>query len=90
MPKRGKKFLEAKKKVNLGTVNEFSGAVQMVLSSSFAKFDETVAYKLYINLYKDKDLEQSLDADYQISGYFKIIRNFYVLINLLNRKSLQW
>ena len=42
MPKRGKKYLEAKKKitdVNRSDVNE---AVQMSIDSSFAKFDETI------------------------------------------------
>ena len=39
-----------------------------------AKFNETVAYKLNIHLYKDKDLNQPLNAEDQISDYFKIIR----------------
>jgi len=42
MPKRGKKYIESKKRVNNGTKHGFSEAVQLALGSSFAKFDESV------------------------------------------------
>jgi large subunit ribosomal protein L1 len=42
MPKRGKKYLEAKKKVTAGQVADFTEAVKTSIDSSFAKFDETV------------------------------------------------
>ena len=42
MPKRGKKYIESRKKVNNETKHGFSEAVQMALGSSFVKFDETV------------------------------------------------
>ena len=42
MPKRGKKYIEAKKKISDTTCNGFEEAVQMTLDSSYARFDETV------------------------------------------------
>lgn len=41
MPKRGKKYLEAKKKSSPGGLLGFQEAVQHAIGSSFAKFDET-------------------------------------------------
>ncbi|QTA78833.1 50S ribosomal protein L1 [Desulfonema limicola] len=41
MPKRGKKYLEAKKKVNPENLLGFTEAVQKAIDSSYAKFDET-------------------------------------------------
>ncbi len=42
MPKRGKKYLDIKKKVQDQQLNEFAGAVKLAIDSSFAKFDETL------------------------------------------------
>jgi large subunit ribosomal protein L1 len=42
MPKRGKKYLEAKKKVTAANKADFNEAVQTSIESSFAKFDETI------------------------------------------------
>lgn len=42
MPKRGKKYLEAKKKVAAANKADFNEAVQSSIESSFAKFDETI------------------------------------------------
>ena len=42
MPKRGKKYLDSKKKIETENVSNFNEAVQMTLDSAFAKFDETV------------------------------------------------
>ncbi|MGD2099680.1 MAG: 50S ribosomal protein L1 [Desulfobacterales bacterium] len=42
MSKRGKKYLDSKKKIASEGVNSFSDAVQVTLDSAFAKFDETV------------------------------------------------
>ncbi len=42
MAKRGKKFLEAKKKIRTGENRSVEDAVRTTLESSFAKFDETV------------------------------------------------
>jgi large subunit ribosomal protein L1 len=42
MAKRGKKYLESKKRLSLEGVGSFNDAVKMRLESSFAKFDETV------------------------------------------------
>lgn len=42
MPKRGKKYLDSKKRLELEDVSSFNDAVKMTLASSFAKFDETV------------------------------------------------
>jgi len=41
MPKRGKKYLEAKKKVESENMLGFTEAVQKAIESSYAKFDET-------------------------------------------------
>ncbi len=41
MPKRGKKYLEAKKKSSPGALVGFTEAVQQAIETSFAKFDET-------------------------------------------------
>jgi large subunit ribosomal protein L1 len=41
MPKRGKKYKEAKKKVNTQALIGFTEAVQQAIDSSYAKFDET-------------------------------------------------
>jgi len=42
MPKRGKKYLEAVKKLNAKTKHDFDEAVRMALDASYVKFDETV------------------------------------------------
>lgn len=42
MPKRGKKYLEAKKNVDVTKRYEFNDAVKLAIDSSYAKFDETV------------------------------------------------
>ncbi|PIE70277.1 MAG: 50S ribosomal protein L1 [Deltaproteobacteria bacterium] len=42
MPKRGKKYLEAQGRIDREKRYELEEAIDMVLSSSFAKFDETV------------------------------------------------
>ena len=42
MPKRGKKYLESQKKVDVNKRHDLSEAVRVALESSFAKFDETV------------------------------------------------
>ena len=42
MPKRGKKYLEAKNKVDVTKRYEFNEAVKNAVDSSYAKFDETV------------------------------------------------
>lgn len=42
MPKRGKKYLEAKKKVTAAKNTDFTEAVKTSIDSSFAKFDETI------------------------------------------------
>ncbi len=41
MPKRGKKYLEAKKKSEAGKLSSFADAVQNAINASYAKFDET-------------------------------------------------
>ncbi len=42
MPKRGKKYIESKKKVGALAANGFAEAVKTALESSYAKFDETI------------------------------------------------
>jgi large subunit ribosomal protein L1 len=42
MPKRGKKFSEAKKKINSEAAASFADAVKLTIASSYAKFDETI------------------------------------------------
>lgn len=42
MPKRGKKYAEARKRFPVGQKFDAAGAVELVKSLSFAKFDETV------------------------------------------------
>ncbi len=42
MAKRGKKFSESKKRVNVEAATDFNDAVRKTLESSYAKFDETV------------------------------------------------
>ncbi len=42
MPKRGKKYQEAKKKITAVNKSDFNEAVQVSIDSSFAKFDETI------------------------------------------------
>ncbi|MBT8330753.1 MAG: 50S ribosomal protein L1 [Deltaproteobacteria bacterium] len=42
MPKRGKKYLDSKKKFESEGVNSFNDAIQMTLDTAFAKFDETI------------------------------------------------
>lgn len=42
MPKRGKKYLEARKKLNAEKKHDFNGAVQLAIDSAYAKFDESV------------------------------------------------
>ncbi len=42
MPKRGKKYLESRKKVDKDSKHTFSEAVKLAIDNSFAKFDETV------------------------------------------------
>jgi len=42
MPKRGKKYIESKKKIRNEAASGFEEAVKRALESSYAKFDETV------------------------------------------------
>ena len=42
MPKRGKKYLESRKKINNGKKSDFTEAVRKSIEASFAKFDETI------------------------------------------------
>lgn len=42
MPKRGKKFVEARKRINVEAAASFADAVKLTLESSYVKFDETV------------------------------------------------
>ncbi|MGB5422931.1 MAG: 50S ribosomal protein L1 [Desulfobacterales bacterium] len=42
MPKRGKNYLEAKKKVTTANKTDFTEVVKTSIDSSFAKFDETI------------------------------------------------
>jgi len=42
MPKRGKKYLESRKKANTKVKHNFNEAVEIAISSSYAKFDETI------------------------------------------------
>lgn len=42
MSKRGKKYLESSKKLFSKTKRNFTEAIQMVIDSSYAKFDETI------------------------------------------------
>ncbi len=42
MPKRGKKYLESKKKADTGTRYDIAEAIKKALDSSYTKFDETV------------------------------------------------
>ena len=42
MPKRGKKYIESRKKTDTDNKNDFNEAVRLIVDSSFAKFDETV------------------------------------------------
>jgi len=42
MPKRGKKYIEAKTKIIAEAKNDLATAVKAVIDSSYAKFDETV------------------------------------------------
>ncbi|MGB5985007.1 MAG: 50S ribosomal protein L1 [Desulfobacterales bacterium] len=42
MPKRGKKYLEARQKVDNAARHDFNEAIQKALDASYAKFDETV------------------------------------------------
>ena len=42
MPKRGKKYLESKSKINGQNKADFAEAVQTSIEASFAKFDETI------------------------------------------------
>ena len=42
MAKRGKKFSESKKKLNVEAATDFNDAIKMTLESSYAKFDETI------------------------------------------------
>lgn len=41
MPKRGKNYIESRKKTDAGD-NDFKEAIRLIIDSSFAKFDETV------------------------------------------------
>lgn len=51
MPKRGKKYIEAKKQVEPGATLGFTEAVRRAIESSYAKFDETfdIAVKLGVD-----------------------------------------
>ena len=42
MPKRGKKYIESRKKTDIDNKNDFNEAIKLIVDSSYAKFDETV------------------------------------------------
>jgi len=42
MPKRGKKYIESTKKIDIHKKHDFSDAIGAVVNTSFSKFDETI------------------------------------------------
>jgi len=42
MPKRGKKYIGSREKIDVANKNDFNEAIKLILDSSYAKFDETV------------------------------------------------
>lgn len=42
MPKRGKKYIESRKKTDIDNKNDFNEAIKLIVDSSYAKFDETI------------------------------------------------
>ncbi len=42
MPKRGRKYIESSKKIDVHTKHDFSDAIGAAINASFSKFDETV------------------------------------------------
>jgi large subunit ribosomal protein L1 len=42
MPKRGKKYLESRKRIDSEKKHEFTEAIQLTIDSSYVKFDETI------------------------------------------------
>ncbi|VEN74813.1 50S ribosomal subunit protein L1 [Candidatus Desulfarcum epimagneticum] len=73
MPKRGKKYLQAKKSIGDGTKFDFADAVKKVIELSFAKFDETV------------DVAVRLGVDPRHAD--QMVRGAMVLPNGLGKKS---
>ena len=62
MPKRGKNYLEAKKKVTAAKKTDFTEAgVKTSIDSSFAKFDETIDVSVKLGVYGG-------DADQMVRG----------------------
>jgi large subunit ribosomal protein L1 len=74
MPKRGKKYLEARKNIGDGVKLDFVEAVKKVVDLSFAKFDETV------------DVAVRLGVDPRHAD--QMVRGAMVLPNGLGKKSL--
>jgi len=50
MRKRGKKYLDSRKKINTEARSDFADAVQMAIDSAYAKFDETVEVAVHLGV----------------------------------------
>lgn len=71
--KRGKKYLEAAKKVDRHEAYGVEDAVKIVKETAFAKFDETVDLALKLNLKKSQTVRDTLVLPNQFTSEKKIL-----------------
>ncbi len=71
--KRGKKYLEALKKIDVEKSYEIEEAVSLVKGMSFAKFDETVEVAARLNIKKSHSVREILVLPYQFAAEKRVL-----------------
>jgi len=71
--KRGKKYRESVKKINIDNVYELNEALTLVKAMAFAKFDETVDLSVKLNLKKSQTVRDTVVLPNQFRGEKKIL-----------------
>uniref|UniRef100_A0A7T8BAT0 Large ribosomal subunit protein uL1 n=1 Tax=Breznakiella homolactica TaxID=2798577 RepID=A0A7T8BAT0_9SPIR len=71
--RHGKKYLESLKKYEAETTYDLNGALDMVKTLSFAKFDETVDVSVKLNLKKSQSVRDTVVLPNQFRGEKRIL-----------------
>lgn len=71
--KRGKKYLEAEKKIDRDKHYDLDEAIKLVKEMAFAKFDETVEVAVSLNIKKSHSIRETFVLPHQFTGEKKIL-----------------
>jgi large subunit ribosomal protein L1 len=71
--KRGKKYRESLKKCDRAASYDLKAALDLVKSTAFAKFDETVDLSVKVNLKKSQTVRDTVVLPHQFRGEKKVL-----------------